>query len=185
VWSDDKLLGSLLSLTVVTLHHVATLKAQYLFDGAGIEQFWVAETGCGDDHFSDNPTNPTPPAWTDRAGDGYRYNHATFMDLVLSGVVGLQPHANGTLVVNPLVPTTELTYWAADGIALHGKMVTVFFVRCPFCPSMISANCTDVSGIASPIALAAREGGKVVLVSLCAELASLDTGLTVNPAIPT
>ena len=51
------------------------------------------------------------------------------MDLVLSGVVGLQPHSNGTLVVNPLVPQTDsgLTFFAADGIALHGRVVTVVF----------------------------------------------------------
>ena len=57
----------------------------------------------------------------------YRYNHCTFMDLVLSGVVGLQPKSNGTLVVNPLVPATALPWWAADGIALHGQIVTVVF----------------------------------------------------------
>ena len=49
------------------------------------------------------------------------------MDLVLSGVVGLQPKPNGTLVVNPLVPATSLPWWAADGVALHGKIVTVVF----------------------------------------------------------
>ena len=32
---------------------------------------------------------------------GYRYNHATFDDLVLSGVVGLLPSADRTLTVNP------------------------------------------------------------------------------------
>jgi hypothetical protein len=54
-------------------------------------------------------------------------NHATFMDLVLSGVVGIQPEPNGTLVVNPLVSPSSLAWWAADGISLHGKIVTVVF----------------------------------------------------------
>lgn len=36
-------------------------------------------------------------------------------------------HSNGTLMVNPLVPASEMTYWAADGVALHGKTVTVFY----------------------------------------------------------
>eukprot|EP01047_Picozoa_sp_COSAG01_P070440 COSAG01_NODE_10676_length_2107_cov_4.714143_1_plen_94_part_00 len=54
-------------------------------------------------------------------------NHATFMDLVLSGVVGLQPKPNGTLLVNPLVPAASLPWWAADGVSLHGKVVTVVF----------------------------------------------------------
>ena len=49
------------------------------------------------------------------------------MDLVLSGVVGLQPKANGSLTVNPLVPATILPWWAADGVALHGSIVSVVF----------------------------------------------------------
>ena len=35
--------------------------------------------------------------------------------------------SNGTLVVNPLVPAASLPWWAADGVALHGKIVTVVF----------------------------------------------------------
>ena len=55
------------------------------------------------------------------------YNHATFDDLVLSGVVGLIPSANGSLVVNPLVPADALPWWAADGMVLHGRVVSVLF----------------------------------------------------------
>ena len=55
------------------------------------------------------------------------YNHATFDDLVLSGVVGLIPSANGSLVVNPLVPAEALPWWAADGMVLHGRVVSVLF----------------------------------------------------------
>ena len=49
------------------------------------------------------------------------------MDIVLSGVVGLQPFANGTLLVNPLAPTTDLPWWAVDGVLLHGRIVAVTF----------------------------------------------------------
>jgi hypothetical protein len=98
--------------------------APFLIDGLG--EHWVAENGCGDDHWT-KQTNLGGPAWTDTATNGYRYNHATFMDLVLSGVVGLQPKANGTLVVNPLVPAAVLPWWTADGVALHRRIVTVVF----------------------------------------------------------
>ena len=37
------------------------------------------------------------------------------------------PTTSGTLVVNPLVPAATLPWWAADGVALHGKIVTVVF----------------------------------------------------------
>ena len=98
--------------------------APFLIDGLG--ELWVAENGCGDEQWTEQPSLGGP-AWTDTPQSGYRYNHATFMDLVLSGVVGLQPHANGTLLVNPLVPAATLPWWAADGVALHGKIVSVRF----------------------------------------------------------
>ena len=98
--------------------------AQYLIEGLG--ELWIAENGCGDHHWTKQP-QLGGPAWTDTPTNGYRYNHAHFADLVLSGVVGLQPEANGTLLVNPLVPAASLAWWAADGVALHGKIVTVVF----------------------------------------------------------
>ena len=98
--------------------------AQFLIEGLG--ELWVAENGCGDDQWTRQP-QLGGPAWTDGATEGYRYNHATFMDLVLSGVVGLQPAPNGSLTVNPLVPAATLPWWAADGVALHGKIVSVVF----------------------------------------------------------
>ena len=98
--------------------------AEYLMDGLG--ELWVGENGCGDEKWTVQK-GLTGPAWTDRATEGYRYNHATFMDLVLSGVVGLQPMHNGSVIVNPLVPATILPWWCADGVELHGKIISVVF----------------------------------------------------------
>ena len=36
---------------------------------------------------------------------------STFNDLILSGLVGLWPSADGRLTVNPLVPTDALPWW--------------------------------------------------------------------------
>ena len=60
-----------------------------------------------------------------------RYNHATFNDVVLSGVVGLQPPPpmSTTLVVNPLVPDGALDYFAADGVFVLGRTITVLYDR--------------------------------------------------------
>jgi hypothetical protein len=77
----------------------------------GLGELWVAENGCGDEQWTKQP-NLGGPAWTDGATNGYRYNHTSYMDLVLSGVVGLQPKSNGTPVVNPLVPAAVLPWWA-------------------------------------------------------------------------
>ena len=101
--------------------------ARWLEPGEGLGEFWVAENGCADANISTDSGVIQGPAWTDDATLGYRYNHATFDDLVLSGVVGLVPAANGTLTINPLVPADVLPWWAADGIVLHGRVVSVLF----------------------------------------------------------
>jgi hypothetical protein len=93
-----------------------------MLNGTGYS--WIAESGSADD-----------AEWTDLATEGYWYNHATFNDLVLSGVVGLQPSApagvgdtvNATLTVNPLVPAGALHYFAADGVRVHNRVVTVLY----------------------------------------------------------
>eukprot|EP00911_Craspedida_sp_UC1_P002994 UC1_evm4s2186 len=107
--------------------------SRWLFNGTG--QLWIAESGCADRRKSSEdgggggvPGNADGPAWTDNAMQGYRYNHATFCDLVLAGVVGLQPQGgSGKLVVNPLVRAETLPWFAADGVALHGHIISVVF----------------------------------------------------------
>ena len=99
--------------------------AQWLEPGLG--DLWIAESGCADETMT-APSGLPGPAWTDSATEGYRYNHATFMDLVLSGVVGVQPgNDNTTVVINPLVPADVLQWWAADGVPACGHSLTVAF----------------------------------------------------------
>eukprot|EP01046_Picozoa_sp_COSAG06_P008097 COSAG06_NODE_406_length_16115_cov_38.420142_4_plen_594_part_00 len=105
----------------------ASQTARWLEPGLGLGDYWVAENGCADATIPTDAGSIPGPAWTDDATLGYRYNHASFMDLVLSGVVGLVPSANGTLVVNPLVPADVLPWWAADGMLLHGRVISVLF----------------------------------------------------------
>ena len=85
-----------------------------------------------------HPPPPLPPSfqdaqWTDRWREGYRYLHSSFLDLVLSGVAGLQPAAAsaGALGVAPLqVPVGEAgapAWWCADGVVVGGRTVTVLW----------------------------------------------------------
>jgi hypothetical protein len=94
-------------------------KAGLMLDGAG--DSWIAESGCADDK-----------TWTDVALEGYWYNHATFNDIVLSGVVGLQPSLTGALTVNPLVPAGTLDYFAVDGVLMHGKVPAYLMLQSAF-----------------------------------------------------
>ncbi len=56
------------------------------------------------------------------------YLHSGFVDLVITGVVGLRPRADDTLEVNPLAPSSW-DYFALDDARYHGRTVAVVWDR--------------------------------------------------------
>lgn len=59
---------------------------------------------------------------------GKDYNHSTFCDLVIAGLCGLVPQADGKLVVKPLAPKSW-DWWCVDGIRYHDHDITILFDR--------------------------------------------------------
>lgn len=55
------------------------------------------------------------------------YNHSTFNDLVISGLVGLRPRSDNTIEVNPLVPEGEWDWFCLDNVPYHGRNVTIIW----------------------------------------------------------
>ena len=70
----------------------------------------------------------TNGAWLmgDRERSRY-YNHSTFNDLIISGLVGLRPRADNTIEVNPLVPEGTWPWFALDNVPYHGHNVSVIW----------------------------------------------------------
>ena len=66
-------------------------------------------------------------------GRGKDYNHSTFCDLVLNGLVGIRSRDDETLVVDPLFDGSSdesgIGYLCADGILYHGRYITVIWDR--------------------------------------------------------
>ena len=58
---------------------------------------------------------------------GDDYNHSTFADLVLSGLLGLRAQKDGTIIINPLLLKRRTNYFAADNVKYRGKYLSVFF----------------------------------------------------------
>jgi hypothetical protein len=56
---------------------------------------------------------------------GKDYNHSTFCDLVISGLVGLRPRQDDIVEVNPLVPEGVWDYFALDYINYHGVRLSI------------------------------------------------------------
>lgn len=55
------------------------------------------------------------------------YNHSTFNDLIITGLVGLRPRADDTVEVNPLLPDGKWDWFCLDNIMYHGKILTIIW----------------------------------------------------------
>jgi len=58
---------------------------------------------------------------------GKDYNHSTFCDLVISGLIGLRPRSDETVEVNPLVPSGTWDYFCLDAVRYHGRWLTLLY----------------------------------------------------------
>ncbi len=57
------------------------------------------------------------------------YNHSTFGDLVISGLVGLVPRQDNTVVVDPLIPAETWGWFCLDNVLYHGRTLTILWDR--------------------------------------------------------
>lgn len=58
---------------------------------------------------------------------GKDYNHSTFCDLIISGLIGLRPRTDNVVEVNPLVPQDSWDYSCLDNIFYHGHTLTILW----------------------------------------------------------
>jgi hypothetical protein len=58
---------------------------------------------------------------------GKDYNHSTFCDLIINGLIGLRPQPNDTVLLNPLVPENTWDYFCLDRIPYHGRTLTILW----------------------------------------------------------
>ncbi|MCW2873186.1 RICIN domain-containing protein [Actinacidiphila oryziradicis] len=73
--------------------------------------------------------NPDSNTWLYDANDHSEdYNHSTYNDNVISGLIGLRGQSNDTLVLKPLAPATW-DYFALENTPYHGHNVTVLWDR--------------------------------------------------------
>ena len=53
------------------------------------------------------------------------YNHSTFNDLVITGLVGLRPRTDNTVEVNPLIPEGKWNWFCLDNVLYHGHNISI------------------------------------------------------------
>jgi hypothetical protein len=64
-----------------------------------------------------------------KGGRSRYYNHSSFADLLITGVVGLRPRAEAEVEVNPLLPEGTWDWFCLDGARYHGHTLTIFWDR--------------------------------------------------------
>jgi hypothetical protein len=57
------------------------------------------------------------------------YNHSTFCDLVIRGLVGIVPRDDDILQVDPLLPPDEWDWFCLDGVYYHGHVLAIVWDR--------------------------------------------------------
>ncbi|MBN2698275.1 MAG: hypothetical protein JXR52_05570 [Bacteroidales bacterium] len=57
------------------------------------------------------------------------YNHSTFNDLIITGLVGLRPSADDVVEVNPLIPSDRWDWFCLDNVLYHGRIITILWDR--------------------------------------------------------
>ncbi len=62
-----------------------------------------------------------------QVGRGNYYNHSGFADPLITGMIGLEPRADERVVVRPLLPAGQWSYFAIDALPYHGHLLTVLW----------------------------------------------------------
>ncbi len=55
------------------------------------------------------------------------YNHSTFNDLIITGLIGLRPAESNQVVVNPLLPANKWDWFCLDNVLYKGKIITILW----------------------------------------------------------
>ena len=86
----------------------------------------------------DENLDPFTGAWLARTlkmrkpgfyGRGDHYNHSSYADLIITGLVGLRPRADAKIEVNPLLPPGTWDWFCLEGVPYHGKSLTILWDR--------------------------------------------------------
>jgi hypothetical protein len=62
-----------------------------------------------------------------KGGRSRYYNHSTYADLLITGVVGLVPRAVNLVELNPLLPPGVWDWFCLDGVSYHGHTLTILW----------------------------------------------------------
>jgi len=75
--------------------------------------------------------DPSQNRWIyDAPNHSENYNHSTYNDLVITGLIGIRPRADNVFEVNPLVPAEKSNAWSyfcLEDVLYHGHLMTILY----------------------------------------------------------
>ena len=85
---------------------------------------WIARKRC-EEHNAEMLAKGRPDqVLLERGKD---YNHSSFCDLVITGLVGLRPRADDVVEVHSLVPDGKWDWFCLDKLPYHGRTLTILW----------------------------------------------------------
>lgn len=67
---------------------------------------------------------PENKAMVERGKD---YNHSTYVDLIITGLIGLRPSNDNVIEINPLLPSGTWDWFCLDGVYYKGMNLTILY----------------------------------------------------------
>jgi len=58
---------------------------------------------------------------------GKDYNHSSYCDLIITGLIGLRPRPDDIVEINPLLPEGRWDWFCMDNILYHGHILTILY----------------------------------------------------------
>ena len=85
---------------------------------------WIARKRCEDHNAELVAKGQSEKVLRERGKD---YNHSSFCDLIITGLIGLRPRADEVVEVHPLVPDGKWDWFCLDQVSYHGKILTILW----------------------------------------------------------
>jgi hypothetical protein len=89
-----------------------------------LSQFATLQHRSGTPYVAEAANGDTGEWVYDASDFSEHYNHSSFVDLVLTGLLGIKPRASDSLELKPLVPDTW-SYFAVQDLPYHGHLLTI------------------------------------------------------------
>ncbi len=119
----------LLALSIYTKSHRRTLDDGRVIPwiDENLDPFtgkWIARMRCEEHNAQLKERGEEDRILRERGKD---YNHSSYCDLIITGLVGLRPRADDVVEVNPLVPEEKWDYFCLDAVHYHGHALTILW----------------------------------------------------------